>query len=263
MAKKVGSSGVEVLSVALDLEAEEEARRATERERVIVREAAAELGVDARHVEDAERVVAERAAESARRARRRGRALAAIVSGLLAIGGGTAAWAIATARPDPWSERFEHRDRWALATSRGTMAFLTWSREEGREVATVRLDHVDADTSWYVDLRGAGLPPIERGHERVVIEVAGTLPAARLCLHAGPDERWCSPDIELRAGWREHALTLRSFVHERIIDGRWREPRRSDRRPPSDVTEVSLRLGKRVNPPRAIGVVRVASIRVE
>jgi len=249
------------LGVALELADEDERRQEHARERRVVFQTAAELGVAEHHVARAERVVAERADATARRRK----AFVAIVMAALATCAGAVAWAVATAPDDPWTVRFEEPDQWTLEATPGTVAVLAWPRQEGASVASVRVDYVhpsDSDDSWRVDLRG-GVPPIGSGHERLVIELSGSLPRARLCLHAGPDERWCSGSLEVTRAWKEHTITLRSLQHERIIDGRWDTPRRSERRPPDDVGELSLRLGRRVNPSDATGAVLVRAIRVE
>lgn len=287
MSRSNDSKNDEVLTVALVLQAERDAQRtaarAIELERLAIHEAAAELGIDHDQLARAETIVERRRGEAQRRRSQRGRTFVAALLTLLGVGLGTVAWAIAAAPPDPWSLRPQRpasaddtAPRWDLATNPGTMALLRWKPEGGREVAMVSLDFVSQrDTRyWFVDLDGVGLPPIEGGHERVTVALSGTLPHARLCLMggdeynddardaAGPTERWCSPVLTVTPTWHSHALRLDTLEHERLERGRWRT-QRSRARLPSDVTGLSLRLGRDVNPSDAMGVIRIGEVRVE
>ena len=82
-------------------------------------------------------------------------------------------------------------------------------------------------------------------------------------LHAGPDERWVSPAIELGEAWQTHSLTLRSFEHQRLERRGWDDVRRSDREPPSEIDTVTISLGDPINPVHASGWLRIRSITLD
>jgi len=250
----------EVLEVAVELHAEDEAKRDAERSRAAVREAAAELGVEeqlARAEEEVERRRAEAAAKRARRATW----LRRIGAFALAIGIGLAFWQITTpAPPTPWTLVADER-AWTLDVSPGTRADKTSEVHEGRAlpVVTVTQAAPRADGTWFVNLDRTDVPAFS-GHETLVIRLEGTLPRARVYLEAGSDERWRSPPIEVRPTWTEHRLTLATFEHQRKVGGKWQVVAAG---PPEKVKSLSLKFGHFINEASATGLVRVGEIHVE
>lgn len=265
----------EVLDLALTLH-EDEARgrerdadhRASE---AALREAAAELGVDQRHVDRALVELARRREEDAARRARRSRIGRSLGLGLVAALAATGlAWVVA-APADPWTTRFEQRERWTVATSPRTLALLRWAAptgSDGHRDALVTLDHVADrtgdrdDDRWWVDLEGSELPDFG-GHDALVLTVWGNLPRARLTLWSGPDERWVAPAITLRPSPTEQRVPFAALDHQRLERGRWRSVDDVFGDRPSDIDRLVVSLGDGVNPRDARGYVRLGELRCE
>ncbi len=254
-----GERDAEVLGVAVELQARDQVRHEAEGVSAAVREAAREVGVTDAQLAEAETEVTRRRAQEAARQARRSKRLYGAVGVALALGLAVGVWRLsAPPPPSPWVERFAVRSRWALDVSPGTSARLAFETDSGRDVAVVTVERAAprADGTWFVNLDATGLPRVE-GDSAMEIELAGTLPTARIYLEAGADERWRSPPIPVQAAWTRHRVELASFDHQRRTDGRWRVVNAA---PPSGVTTVSVKLGHYVNAPESTGVVRVREV---
>lgn len=221
---------------------------------------AAELGIPPDYLVRAEAELVRRRATQMRR-RRLGSIVAAAA---LALGLGYAGVsAILTTPPaEPWSASVEVRRSWALDVSPGTLATLRVTDEAERgPVAAVEVGRAQPrdDGTWFVNLDGPEVA-LAPGHHTLAVEMAGTLPAARVFLEASADERWRSPPVAVRPDWTPHRLKLVHFEHQRRVGGRWEA---GGGGPPTGEVTVSVKLGHFVNPPEATGTVRVASVAVE
>lgn len=251
----------EVLEVAVELHAEDEARKDAERARRAVHEAAVELGVEEQLARAQEQIDRRRAEADAKRARRNTwlRRLGAVA---LAVGIGIAFWRVTTpAPPTPWTLVADER-AWVLDVSRGTDARETQETHEGRTATIVSVHDVAprGDGTWFVNLDRSDVPAFT-GHDTLVIALSGTLPRARVYLEAGTDLRWRSPPIELQPTWTDHRLPLASFERQvKRPDGTWHVVASA---PPANVTTLSVKLGHFVNEASARGLVRVGEIHVE
>ncbi len=254
----------EVLRVALELHARDEHTRDSEAQRAALRETLDVLGAEPDLLARAEVELARREqAHLEARTRRRWLGIQiGLVVGALACSA-LVAWT-ALRSPDPWRDDVIDRSRWSLVKNADSSGTLTWTRDGARESATVFVDLLKPDThdSWRVDLNGTDLPDFD-GHDTIRIELQSSLPRARLVLRAGPDERWVSPAIELGEGWHTHALTLRSFEHQRLERRGWSRVDRSDRRPPAEIDTLTVTLGDPINPVHASGWLRIRSVVVD
>lgn len=252
----------EVLKVAVELHARDHAANEAASASSAVREAAREVGVTEAQLDEAEAEVARRRAHEVTQRAKRARFLYGAVGALLAVALAVGVWKLtAPPPPSPWVERFATHSRWALDVSPGTSAHLAFETEGGREVAAVTVDRTAprADGTWFVNLDATGLPRVE-GDSAMVIELAGTLPVARIYLEAGTDERWRSPPVAVQPAWTRHRVPLANFEHQRRAEGRWRVVSAA---PPSGVTTVSVKLGHYVNAPESTGTLRVREIGAE
>ncbi len=216
---------------------------------------AAELGVPPEYLERAEAQLRHRAWARARRRR-------------LALGVGGVAVAVALTfavvralAPAPWSASAEVRRERTLEVSPGTLAGVRFEDDAARgPVAVVEVSRAAPrpDGTWFVNLDGPDAP-VESGHGALVIELAGTLPNARVYLEAGADERWRSPPIAVQPEWTTHRLRLATFERQRRVGGKWQ----AAEGPPRGPVTVSVKLGHFVNDAAATGVVRVAGVALE
>ena len=263
-----------VLQIAFELQAEQDAGEERELSEAAFREAAVEAGLDPQLLARAEEELARRerlAVLAAGRGRRRRRLAAVAVLGVLALG----AAGLGLARvffpppPAPWVETFDAVDaagRWALDTNPDTRATLSWRDEPGRgQVAVVRVDAFAPahDGAYHVNLDGLLAPEDASRYSDLVVDLKGSLPAARVYLEAGEagtDERWRSPEIAVQRDWTTHRLPLRSFERQERQGGAWRTV---DWSAPEGVRQLSVKLGHYMNPPDGAGELLVDALRFE
>jgi hypothetical protein len=254
----------EILSIASARQQAEDDHADAGQSRAALREAAAEVGIAAHHVAAAEDIVAQRRA--AERVRSAGRRRAALVAGAViavaAVGG--LAWRFTVGRPAvAWHDTMDAPAAWVLDVSVDTDADLRWVDVPGRgsvaEVSVAAARPRD-DGTWFVNLDRQGVPGDASRHDAVVVELEGTLPAARVYLEAGADERWRSPPIAVQPTWTRHRIALDSFEHQRRVDGQWRA---AGGGAPEGLTALSIKVGWFVNAPTATGALRVAEVGLE
>jgi hypothetical protein len=261
----------QVLRIAFELQAEHEAGEERKVSDAAFHEAALEVGLDPQLLARAEEELARRerlAAEAARRARRRRRLAAVAVAS--AIGLGAAGLGLAPVLfpppPAPWLETFDASDvagRWALDRNPDTRATLSWQAEAGRgQVAVVRVDGFAPahDGAYHVNLDGLLAPEDASRYRELVVDLKGSLPAARVYLEAGTEERWRSPAIAVQRDWTTHRLPLRSFERQERRRGAWRTVGWSA---PEGVSQLSVKLGHYMNPAEAAGEIFVDALRFE
>jgi hypothetical protein len=264
MTKRATDVDTEVLEVAVELHAEDEAARDAERARQAVHEAAVDLGVDGQLERAAAEVERRRLAAVASRARRK-RWTAWIGGGVFALALGVGAWQLATpSPPTPWT-LIADRASWILDVSPGTRAHQRFETDAGQPVAVVEVERAQpgpagaSDGTWFVNLDLANAPALA-GHDTLAIELAGTLPRARVYLEAGSDERWRSPPIAVQPNWTIHRLPLATFEHQKRQNGKWHVV---ETREPTGVQVISVKLGHFVNEPEATGFVRIRGVHAE
>jgi hypothetical protein len=264
----------QVLRIAFELQAEHEGDEERKISDAAFHEAALEAGLDPQLLARAEEELARRerlAAQAAVRDRRRRRLAAVAVLGVLALG----AAGLGVARvffpppPAPWVETFDTFDaagRWALDVNPDTRATLSWQAEPGRgQVAVVRVEAFAPaqDGTYHVNLDGLLAPDDASRYSELVVDLKGSLPAARAYLEAGEagtDERWRSPAIAVQRDWTTHRLPLRSFERQERQRGTWRTV---GWKAPEDVSQLSLKLGHYMNPPERAGELFVDALRFE
>lgn len=258
----------QVLRVAFELQAADAASEEQKLSEAAFREAAVETGLDPQLLARAEEELARRervAAETAARNRKRMRVAAVAVLGAVAVGaaGLGLARVLFPPPPAPWAETFDAPGRWALDTSAGTRATLSFQEEPGRgQVAVVQVDAFapGQDGKYHVNLDGVVAPADAARYEEVAVDLKGTLPAARVYLEAGTDERWRSPEIAVQRDWTTHRLPLRTFERQERQGGTWRTV---DWSAPDGVTQLSVKLGHFMNAPDATGALLVDALRFE
>ena len=260
MTKRATDVDTEVLEVAVELHAEDEAARDVERARPAVHEAAVDLGVDGQLGRAEAEVERRRQVASASRARRK-RWTAWIAGVVLALGLGVGTWQLAQPTPPtPWTVVAD-RATWILDVSPGTRAHQRFESEGGQPVAVVDVGSAQPgpDGTWFVNLDLSNAPALA-GHDTLALELAGTLPHARVYLEAASDERWRSPLIAVQPNWTTHRLPLATFEHQKRRDGKCHvvEPRE-----PTGVKVLSVKLGHFVNEPDATGFVRVRGVHAQ
>jgi hypothetical protein len=258
----------EVLRIAFELQAAQAASEEQKLSEAAFREAALESGLDPQLLARAEAELARReqaAAQSAGQRRRRMRLAAVAVLGAVALGAAGLGLApvLFPPPPAPWAETFDAPGRWALDINAGTRATVSWQEEPGRgQVAVVRVDGFAPaqDGKYHVNLDGLLAPADASRYSEVAVDLKGSLPAARVYLEAGTDERWRSPAISVQGDWTTHRLPLRSFERQQRHGGAWRTV---DWSAPEGVSQLSVKLGHFMNPPDATGELFVDALRFE
>jgi len=264
----------QVLQIAFELQAEHEAGEERKLSEAAFREAALEAGLDPQLLARAEEELARRerlAVQAAGRGRRRRRLAAVTVLGVLALGAAGLGLApvLFPPPPAPWPENLDTFDavdapgRWALDMNPDTRATLSWQAEPGRgQVAVVRVDAFAPaqDGTYHVNLDGLVAPEDASRYSELVVDLKGSLPAARVYLEAGTDERWRSPAIAVQRDWTTHRLPLRSFERQERQGGAWRTVGWSA---PEGVSQLSVKLGHYMNPPDGAGDLFVDALRFE
>jgi hypothetical protein len=258
----------QVLQVAFELQAAQAASEERALSEAAFREAALETGLDPQLLARAEDELARRermAAEAAEQRRRRMRLAATGVLVALALGAASLGLArvLFPPPPAPWVETFDAPGRWALDTSPETRATLSWQEEPGRgQVAAVQVDAFTPaqDGKYHVNLDGVLAPEDASRYSDLVVDMKGSLPAARVFLEAGTDERWRSPEIAPQRDWTTHRLPLRTFEHQQRRGSAWRTV---DWSAPDGVTQLSVKLGHFMNPPEATGALLIDALRFE
>lgn len=258
----------QVLRIAFELQAENDAGKERELSEAAFREAALEAGLDPKLLARAEEELARREREAARMAERRRRHVRAAAAGLLgALALGAAGYGLSTVLfpppPAPWLETFDVPGQWALDRNSDTRATLSFAEEPGRgQVAVVRVDAFAPaqDGKYHVNLDGAVAPADASRYRDLVVDLKGSLPAARVYLEAGTDERWRSPAIAVQRDWTTHRLALSSFERQQKQGGAWRTVDWSE---PRDISQLSVKLGHFMNPPDVAGELFVDALRLE
>lgn len=259
----------QLLQIAFELQAEQEAGEERKLSEAAFREAALEAGLDPRLLARAEEELARReqvAAAAAERGRRRRRVAALGALGAIAVGaaGVGLAQVLFPPAPAPWVETFDvPGGSWSLDRNADTRATLSWQEEPGRgQVAVVRVDGFapEADGAYHVNLDGVVAPEDAGRYGAVVVDLKGSLPVARVYVEAGTDERWRSPAISVQPGWTTHRLPLRSFERQERRNGDWRTVEWSA---PEGVSQLSIKLGHYMNPADRAGELYVDALRFE
>jgi hypothetical protein len=245
-----------VLTKAMALQEAADRRAAAEREAALFSSAAAELGVDSAHLDEAaERLRAEdirRAGEAAEAAARRGERLrwAAAVSAVAVVVGGVATWALTpSAPPEPWVADVTQAT-WQLDVNPGTKASITPFEEAGRGGLRVDVGSFVADERGEYRANLDGPAPAAGGFTRADVTLRGSLPVARLYLESGGDERWRSPPIAVPQAWTTVSLDLRQFEHQVRVGGKWEVVNDAS---PSGLTNLSVKVGRFMNDATARG----------
>jgi len=255
-----------ILKRAIELADEEEVHAEQIREREAVFEVASEFGVTPEHLERAEKEVIQ---QHTHRRRRRWAIILAVVMAVIAGVFIVSASAynmdtLANAPVVPWTDTMSKPGLWQLDTSFWSKAALRWEVVPDRgQVAVVEVQQVHEWelTEWHFDLeRELTVGSAYRG---MTIELQGTLPAARVDLYAGRNERWRTPLIAVQATWRRHRIPFTDLEHQRRRAGRWQTVVEPDRQSPADADMLLVRLGHFVNTPNARGIVRVAEFGLE
>jgi hypothetical protein len=229
-------------------------------------EAAEEIGVPARYVEEASSELArERAALLAKRRRflKLGVAAVAVGAGLLVTTN--------LLRPPPPPPPVEYAlaqspPRWTLNKNPGTQAALRFEKQPSAgEAAVVSVEHflpAGPEGKYFVNLDASeALPPVENYRVAVFKSRGQGLSQLRLFLEVGEKERWRSPPIQLSPEWTEHRLPLASFEHqERVGEGAWH---RGASGRPAGVTRLSFKLGHFMNEASTSGEAAVTGLRFE
>lgn len=253
-----GPTRQEVLDLALELAAQDEAKRLKEVEREELAVAAGEAGLDPQYIAAAEAELARRArvdavlaAEqgAARRQRARWMGVFGVAAAVLVAG----AWALTPEAPPPegalapWAFTFDDAAGWGLDKNPATHAVVTWPSDGGHGgVARIVVEEFGTSDGQKhrVNLDGAVLPDDVWGYRSLAIAARGTLPTARVYVEHGQDERWRSPPMALTPDWSTYRFDLLDFTHQHKQDGKWRDASPSLVR---DADTVSIKLGDYMN----------------
>lgn len=259
----------QLLQIAFELQAEQEAGEERKLSEAAFREAALEAGLDPQLLARAEEELVRReqvAAAAAERGRRRMRMAAFGALGAIAIGaaGVGLSQTLFPPPPAPWVETFDAPGvSWSLDRNADTRATLSWQEEPGRgQVAVVRVDAFAPapDGAYHVNLDGVVAPADAGRYSAVVVDLKGSLPVARMYIEAGTDARWRSPAISVQRGWTTHRLPLRSFERQERRSGEWRTVGWSA---PEGVSQLSIKLGHYMNSADTAGELYVDALRFE
>ena len=251
----------QVLKRAFELQAEEEAEQAEALATEELHTAAQDVGLDPDYLARAERELEQKKAKRQRLRRVLViTAAAAVATGALATG---AVRLLSTPAPDPWTQTFDDPAGWTLDTNPGTKASVRFDEARGRgkvAVLDVQSFAVQPDGSYRVNLNNFAVPANAADYKWLSVDVKGDLPVVRVYLEAGPGERWRSPAIRADASWKQQRIPLESFEHQRREGGSWIS---TDSEPPTNLSQVSIKVGHYMNAPDAKGSLALDNLRLE
>lgn len=211
---------------AIELQERERTDQERSRDEAHFRAAAAEVGIEGRLLDEAERQIVEEERErervSAQRAEQRAktlrRALAASVGAAVAVGVAAAGGRILfPPAPEPWVMPLDGPSGASLDVDPSSRATLRFVEVSGRgQVAEIAVERFvpDAQGQYRANLDVLPVPASLRGYQTVSVDLSGDLPAARLYLEAGPNERWRSPALSVTSEWKTHDIPLSAFEHQ-------------------------------------------------
>jgi hypothetical protein len=250
-----------VLRRAFELQAEEEAQEQEALEAERLRVAVQDVGLDPAYLTKAEQDL-EQAAVRRKKARRS--VLLAAASLVAAVG--LAAGAVRVLDPPapaPWVSGFDQAGAWSLDVNPGTKTELRFEDALGRgKVAVVEVEQfaVEPGSAFRTNLQSSAVPNDLSRYDRLVLDVKGDLPAARIELQTGRSERWISAPVPASSQWKTHRLALEDFQHQVYEGGRWMT---LDDKPPESISRISISLGDGVNAAGASGKVAFDNLKIE
>lgn len=250
-----------VLRRAFELQAEDETEEEEALEAERLRVAVQDVGLDPAYLtkaqEDLER-------ETARRKKARRSVLLAAASLVTALG--LAAGVVRVLNPPapaPWVSGFDRAGAWSLEVNPGTKTKLQFENALGRgKVAVVEVQEfaLKPATAFRTDLQSSAVPNDVSRYDRLVLDVKGDLPAARVQLEASRSERWISAPVPASAKWSTHRLALEDFQHQVYEGGRWMT---IDDKAPESINRITISLGDGVNAAGATGKIAFDNLKIE
>lgn len=255
---------------AIELQDKERSAKARAADEQHFRAAVAEVGVEQRFLDEAERDIAREVAAEEAEAKMRAEKRAAMgrraavgmgllfAASLVSIGIARIAFPPAL---QPWIEPMDSPTGWSLDVNPGSEVSMDFVPVSGRgSVATLTVERFVADPEgqFRANLDGFSVPSSLRGYETLSVDLSGTLPNARVYLEAGPDERWRSPALSVSEAWSTHDVPIRTFEHQLKQGGRWQTVSQGD--VPDGLTQLSVKVGHFMNPIDASGTVSVDAI---
>lgn len=250
-----------VLQRAFELQAEEEtqAEEALQSERLRV--AVQDVGLDPAYLTKAEQDLEQQAA---RKKKARRAVLMAAASLVTAVG--LAAGVVRVLNPPapaPWVDGFDQSGAWSLDVDPASKTKLTFDDALGRgKVAVVEVQATapEPGAAFRTNLQTSAVPNDVSRYDRLVIDVKGTLPAARVALEASRTERWISAPLPASAEWTTHRLALEDFQHQVYEAGRWMT---IDDKAPETISRISIGLGEGANAAGASGKMAFDNLKIE
>jgi len=226
----------------------------------VLAEAAEELGVPARYVDQAATQLAHEQ-QQARATRRKALLVGAFATTTLAAVLGTQA--LLRPRPPVRYSMAPQSGNWALNKNAETQASLRFETADGHEAAVVQIERFAPDESgkYHANLDASQSVPKVEDYRSVVFSSRGHgLSQVRLFLEVSPHERFRSPPIALSPQWVEHRLPLSLFEHQRRDGEAWQRAAASS---PHGVQRLSFKLGHFMNDASATGEAAFSGLRFE
>jgi hypothetical protein len=252
-----------VLDRAAELQVKEDVQRVAAKEDAEFARAVGEAGVDPKWMAEAERqLVAEEADAKARAASRR----RWMLGGAGVVGAGALLWgasaALAPEPTPPWSTGMDTTAAWGLDVNPGSAVAVRWEQEAVRgQVAVVEVTSFAAGGEKHrANFDSHEVPASFDGLTTMHVDLAGTLPVARVYLEAGGAERWRSPALNVEGGWSTKSVPLSAFDHQVREGAGWKTAPWAT---PTNVDTLSVKLGDFMNPADATGVVRIDNLGFE
>jgi hypothetical protein len=165
--------------------------------------------------------------------------------------------------PAPWASGFDQAGAWSLAVNPGTKTQLQFVDALGRgKVAVVEVEGfaIEPAAAFRADLQTSAVPNDVSRYDRLVLDVKGDLPAARVQLEASRSERWISAPVRASAEWSTHRLALEDFQHQVYEGGRWMT---IDDKAPETISRITISLGDGVNAAGATGKIAFDNLKIE
>ncbi len=250
-----------VLRRAFELQAEDETEQEEALEAERLRVAVQDVGLDPAYLTKAQQDLEQ---QTARRKKARRSVLLAAASLVTALG--LAAGVVRVLNPPapaPWVSGFDQSGAWSLEVNPGTKTKLQFENALGRgKVAVLEVEQfaLEPASAFRADLQSSAVPNDVSRYDRLVLDVKGDLPAARVQLEASRSERWISAPVPASAEWSTHRLALEDFRHQVYEGGRWMT---IDDKAPESISRITISLGDGVNAAGATGKIAFDNLKIE